>query len=171
MVERLGHIKGEFIHPLRAHGVEIVPNDYGEKQLLEAFQVKGTIETWKNEVFTRIRGYPKALFIVLTSFASVILHDLKVPPFIVDLSGSTSQGKSTALQVARSVWGNEGLINEWNATKVAIERKAGFLNSFPLFMDDTRKANERELQNVIYQFSGGRSKGRGSIIGSRKEWT
>lgn len=171
MVERLGYIKREFIHPLRAQGVEIVPSDYGEKQLLEAFQVKGTVETWIKEVFNRIRHYPKALFLVSASFASVILHDLKVSPFIVDLSGSTSQGKSTALQVARSVWGNEGLINEWNATKVAIERKAGFLNSFPLYLDDTRKADERILQSIVYQFSGGRSKGRGSIEGSRKELT
>lgn len=171
MVERVGHIKNAFIHPLLSQGVEIVPNDYGEKQLLEAFQVKGSVETWIKEVFDRIKNYPKPLFLVLSSFASPILHDLKVSPFIIDLSGSTSQGKSTALQVASSVWGNEGLINEWNATKVAIERKAGFLNSFPLYMDDTRKADERVLQSVIYQFSGGRAKGRGSIEGSRKEMT
>lgn len=108
---------------------------------------------------------------VLSSFASVILSDLKVNPFIVDLSGSTSQGKTTALQVARSVWGTKELINEWNVTRVAIERKTGFLNSFPLFMDDTRKADERILQSIIYQFSGGRSKGRGSTQGSLREAT
>jgi|GEM_PF-4626431 len=171
MADRLGHIKDAFIHPLQSQGVVIVPNDLGEKQLLEAFQVKGTVETWKNHVFNRIKTYPKVLFLVLASFASVILRDLNVPPFIVDLSGSTSQGKSTSIQVSRSVWGNEGLINEWNATKVAIERKAGFLNSFPLYMDDTRKADERILPNVVYQFSGGRSKGRGSVSGSQKELT
>ncbi|SHS05009.1 Superfamily II helicase and inactivated derivatives [Mycobacteroides abscessus subsp. abscessus] len=171
MVERLGHIQKGFIHPLNAQGVEIVPKDYGEKQLLEAFKIKGTVETWKKEVFDQIRDFPKPLFLVLASIASPILQDLKVPPFIIDLSGSTSQGKSTALQVARSVWGNEGLINEWNATKVAIERKAGFLNSFPLYMDDTRKVDVRILESIIYQFSGGRSKGRGSLEGSRKELT
>ncbi|MGG3691437.1 DUF927 domain-containing protein [Heyndrickxia ginsengihumi] len=171
MVERLGHIKDEFIHPLRSQGAVILPSDFGEKQLLEAFQVKGTVETWTNHVFNRIKSYPKALFLVLASFASVILRDLNVPPFIVDLSGSTSQGKSTALQTARSVWGNEGLINEWNATRVAIERKAGFLNSFPLYMDDTRKVDVRILESIIYQFSGGRSKGRGSVSGSQKEMT
>lgn len=171
MVERLGHIKGSFIHPLNSQGVEILPSDIGEKQLLEAFQRGGTAETWKKEVFERIKQHPKVLFLVLASFASVLLKDIKVSPFIIDLSGSTSQGKTTALQVSRSVWGGEGLINEWNATKVAIERKAGFLNSFPLYMDDTRKADERILQSVVYQFSGGRSKGRGSLKGSQKEST
>jgi hypothetical protein len=104
MVERLGHIKKSFIHPLYAQGVEIVPNDTGERQLLEAFEVKGTVEEWKTEVFDRIKQHPKVLFMVLSSFASVMLRDLKVSPFIVDLSGSTSQGKTTAVQVARSVW-------------------------------------------------------------------
>lgn len=171
MVERLGHIKEAFIHPLQSQGIEILPNDSGERQLLEAFQIKGTVESWKTEVFERIKNHPKVLFLVFASFASVILRDLKITPFIVDLSGSTSQGKTTAMQVARSVWGNESLISEWNATKVSIERKAGFLNSFPLYLDDTRKADERILQSIVYQFSGGRSKGRGSLKGSQTEAT
>lgn len=171
MVERLGHIKDMFIHPLYSNDIEIVPNDIGEKQLLEAFETKGTAESWNTEVFERIKQHPKVLFMVLASFASVILRDLKVSPFIVDLSGSTSQGKTTALQVARSVWGTEELTNEWNATRVSIERKAGFLNSFPIYMDDTRKADERTLQSIVYQFSGGRSKGRGSLKGSQREAT
>lgn len=171
MVERLGHIKNAFIHPLDPNDIEIIPNDYGEKQLLEAFQFAGTAETWKTQVFDCVKHHKKVLFLVLSSFASILLNDVKVSPFIIDLSGSTSQGKTTALQIARSVWGTEGLINEWNATKVSIERKSGFLNSFPLFMDDTRKADERILQSVIYQFSGGRSKGRGSLKGSQIETT
>jgi putative DNA primase/helicase len=171
MVERLGAIKDKFIHPLDSERIEIIPTDTGEVQLLEAFKAEGTVETWKKEVFDRIKHHRKVLFLVLSSFASILLKDIKVPPFIVDLSGSTSQGKTTALQVARSVWGNEGLINEWNATKVAIERKAGFLNSFPLILDDTRKTDERILQTIVYQFSGGRSKGRGSLKGSQREAT
>ncbi|WP_377802125.1 DUF927 domain-containing protein [Bacillus benzoevorans] len=171
MVERLGHIKGKFIHPLDLKGIKVVPNDIGERQLLEAFEAKGDLDSWKLEVFDRIKEHPKVLFLLLASFASVILHDLKVSPFLIDLSGSTSQGKTTALQVARSVWGNKFMVNEWNATKVSIERKAGFLNSFPLFMDDTRKADERVLKAVVYQFSGGRAKGRGSLRGSQTETT
>lgn len=171
MVERLGYIKDLFIHPLATDGVEIVPTDSGEKQLLEAFSTKGDPYSWINEVFERIKDHPKVLFMVLASFASVLLQDLKISPFIVDLSGSTSQGKTTALQVSRSVWGTEELINEFNASKVAIERKAGFLNSYPLFLDDSRKANEKLLQSIVYQFSGGRARGRGSLRGSQREQT
>jgi putative DNA primase/helicase len=171
MVERLGHIKNAFIHPLNKNGIEIVPSDSGEKQILDAFETKGTVNDWLEKVFDRVKHRPKVLFMVLSSFASVMLRELNVKPFIVDLSGSTSQGKTTALHVARSVWGSSELISEWNATKVAIERKAGFLNSFPLYLDDTRKADERILQQVVYQFSSGRAKGRGSLKGSQREAT
>ncbi|MDM8365968.1 DUF927 domain-containing protein [Bacillus thuringiensis] len=170
-VERLGFIKDRFIHPSLTKDVEIMAIDHGEKQLLEAVEVKGTGESWKQEVFARIKQNPKAVFFILASFASVIIQDLRLQPFIVDLSGTTSQGKTTTLKAAASVWGNERLMSEWNATKVSIERKAAYLNSFPLLLDDTRKANERILKDVIYQFSGGRSKGRGSLKGSQREFT
>lgn len=170
-VERLGNVKDKFIHPLLTNDVEIIAIDQGEKQIYEGFEVKGTSETWKNEVFNLIKDSPKAVFMVLASFASVLLHDLRIQPFIVDLSGTTSQGKTTTLRVAASVWGNESLMSEWNATRVSIERKAAYLNSFPLLLDDTRKADERVLKDIIYQFSGGRSKGRGTIKGSQREYT
>ncbi|KSU86568.1 hypothetical protein AS180_17935 [Priestia veravalensis] len=170
-VERLGHIKDSFIHPSITKDIEIMAIDHGEKQILESLKMQGTSDTWKKEVFERIKQHPKAVFFVLSSFASVIIKDLRLQPFIVDLSGTTSQGKTTILKAAASVWGNEGLMSEWNATKVSIERKAAYLNSFPLLLDDTRKANDKILKDVVYQFSGGRSKGRGSLKGSQREYT
>lgn len=169
--ERLGNVKNRFIHPNTTEDIEIVTLDEGEKQLLESFQFKGTFQNWKEEVFDEIKDQPKALFMVLASFASILLHDLSVDPFIVEISGSTSKGKTTVLKASSSVWGNTNLISEWNATLVSIERKASFLNSFPLMLDDTRKAKEDVIENIAYQFSGGRSKGRGSLKGTQRENT
>lgn len=171
LVERIGHIKNAFIHPLIDNGIKIAPTDSGERQLLEAFQQSGTSAEWIEHVLKKIQVYPRALLMVLASFTSVILKDLKMQPFIVDFSGQTSRGKTTLLKVCASVWGNDYLVNEWNLTKVAAERKASFLNSFPLLLDDSRKADERQLQAFVYNFSGGRSKGRGSISGSQQEFT
>lgn len=171
MVERLSQIKDTFIHPLKTNNIKVVANDDGEKQLLEEFELKGTVDSWIHNVFNEVKRHPKTLFLVLAAFASVVLNDLRIPPFIIDLSGSTSQGKTTALHVSRSIWGNEKFINQWSATKVALERKAGFLNSFPLYLDDTQKAEEQNLKSIVYQFSGGRAKGRGSLKGSQFEAT
>lgn len=171
LVERLGTIKNGFIHPLMAEGVKILPSDIGEKQILEAFEVSGTAEEWINEVFEKIKDHPKAVLMILGSFASVILKDLNLSPFIIDLSGPTSRGKTTVLKASASVWGNGHLVSEWNTTKTAAERKAAFLNSFPLMLDDTMKAEEKHLKGFVYNFSGGRSKGRGSVTGSQAEYT
>ena len=67
--------------------------------------------------------------------------------------------------------GTNNLINEWNTTKVNLERKAGIMNSFPLIFDDTRKAPHYQLADIVYQFSGGRSKGRGNIHSIENELT
>ncbi len=171
MVNRLGHIKNGFIHPLILNDIIIVPNDAGEKQILEAIQEKGTVESWRQEVLELVKPLSKSLFYLVASFTAPLLHDFQIDSFIVDFSGHTSQGKTTLLRLSSTVWGTSKLINEWESTRVSIERKAAFLNSFPLFMDDTKKANPKQLESVIYQFSGGRSRGRGSLKGIQKELT
>lgn len=171
LVERLGHIKNTFIHPLRNSGIKILPGDAGEQQMLEAFQQSGTTAEWFEYVFDPIKKHPKALLMLLSSFTSVIAHDLKLQPFIVDLSGATSLGKTSVLKTCASVWGTSFLMSEWNLTKTSGERKAAFLNGFPLLLDDSRKADTKQLQSFVYNFSGGRGKGRGSIVGSQTEAT
>ena len=171
VAEQLGNFKNEIIHPLASNDINIVPADLGEKQILNAFQTAGTYQEWLKKVFQMIQDHPKALAMVLASFASVILKDLNLEPFTVDMSGSTSRGKTTVLKVAASVWGTEHLIHEWNGTKISFERKAAFLNNFPLILDDTMKADASELQNILYTHSGGRSRSRASIVGSQNELT
>ena len=171
LVERLGHVKGTFIHPLLSEGIKILPPDIGDKQIVDAFESVGTGYSWIENVFDKVRDHPKAVIMLLGSFASVLLNDLNLSPFIIDLSGPTSKGKTTVLKVAASVWGDGHLVGEWNITKVGAERKAAFLNSFPLMLDDTMKADERELKNIVYNFSGGRSKGRGTLTGTQTEFT
>ena len=171
LVSRIGHIKNVLIHPLLTDNITIMPNDLGEKQLLEAFQTAGTSEGWLKNVLVPIQQHPKALLMLLASFTSAILKDLKLDPFIIDFAGETSNGKTTLLKACASVWGTRHLMSEWNITKVAAEIKTTFLNSFPLILDDSRKVNEKALKDFVYNFSGGRSKGRGSLTGSQQEFT
>ncbi|WHI60777.1 DUF927 domain-containing protein [Mammaliicoccus lentus] len=170
-VSRLGHVKDHFIHPLIDNDVELIIHEEGYKRLAEAFKTKGTLKEYSNTVFNEIRNSPMAMMFVYASLGSILLHDFNVEPFIVDMASKTSTGKTTALKVASSVWGTNNLINEWNTTKVNLERKAGIMNSFPLIFDDTRKAPHYQLADIVYQFSGGRSKGRGNIHSIENELT
>lgn len=171
-VSRLGHVKGHFIHPLIDNDVELIIHEEGYKRLADAFETKGTLKAYSDTVFNEIKDSPMAMMFVYASLGSILLHDFNVEPFIVDMASKTSTGKTTAIKVASSVWGTNNLISEWNTTKVNLERKAGIMNSFPLIYDDTRKAPHYQLADIVYQFSGGRSKGRGNIhsIDIEKTW-
>ncbi|MFV5937271.1 DUF927 domain-containing protein [Mammaliicoccus sciuri] len=171
-VSRLGHVRGHFIHPLIDSDVELIIHEEGYKRLVNAFKTKGTLQDYSDTVFKQVKDSPMAMMFVYASLGSILLHDFNVEPFIIDLSGKTSTGKTTALKVAGSVWGTDDLRSEWNTTKVSVERKASMMNSFPLIYDDTRKAPVYQLADIVYQFSGGRSKGRGNIhsIDSESTW-
>ncbi|WP_312608967.1 DUF927 domain-containing protein [Mammaliicoccus sciuri] len=160
---RLGHIKGHFIHPLLDDDIRLVIHEEGYKQLANAFKTKGSIENYTEMVFKPIKQSPMVMTFVYASLGSILLHDFNVDPFVVDMASKTSTGKTTALRIASSLWGTEKLINEWNTTKVNVERKASIMNSFAVFFDDTRKAPHYQLADIVYHFSGGRSKGRGNV--------
>ncbi|OEK71087.1 hypothetical protein AST01_02420 [Staphylococcus equorum] len=172
IASRLGHINNYFIHPLIDSGVELVVNEAGYKELVDAFKKKGTLKSYADTVFNEVKNSPMAMMFVYASLGSILLLDFNVEPFVIDMASKSSTGKTTALKVAASVWGNKNIINEWNATKNSIERKAGLLNSFPLLLDDTRKANQYALSDVVYQFTGGRGKGRANIksIEAERTW-
>lgn len=171
-VSRLGHVKGHFIHPLIESDVELIIHEEGYKNLANSFKTKGTLKDYADTVFNEVKNSPMAMMFMYASLGSILLHDFKVESFILDMASKTSTGKTTALKVAGSVWGTNDLVSEWNTTKVNVERKASLMNSFPLIYDDTRKAPVYQLADIIYQFSGGRSKGRGNIhsIDVEKTW-
>lgn len=160
---RLGHVKGHFIHPLIDDEIRLVIHEEGYRQLANAFKTKGNLEDYAEKVFKPIKHSPMVMTFVYASLGSILLHDFNVDPFVVDMASKTSTGKTTALRIASSLWGTKKLINEWNTTKVNVERKASIMNSFAVFFDDTRKAPHYQLADIVYHFSGGRSKGRGNV--------
>lgn len=87
-------------------------------------------------------------------------------PIVVDVSGESSSGKSGLLLLCSSVWGSpKDYIGSFNVTKVAVERRSAFLNSYPQIHDDSNGVNDTKMiQTMIYQFVG---KLRGSITGSQ----
>lgn len=162
---RLGYIGNAFISPYEEdqenNKHQLFNSDKGYQSLIKAFETKGTIEGYKNGVFNPIKDKPMVMMMLYSSLGSILLKDFKVDPFVSEISGRTSSGKTFTLLLCASVWGTDRLITEWNTTNVSIERMAAFLNSFPVIKDDTRKINNiNKLPYIVYQFSGGESKSR-----------
>lgn len=144
----------------------------GHESAAKGWSKSGSWTEWMRAV-ERVKGYPHMMISIYASCAAPVLEMLKVPGFVVDFSGETSGGKTTALRLAASVWGRPAdsyptAMYGWDATKVWIERTAGFLHSLPLILDETKRAKHRNVvRDVIYDFCQGQGRGRGSIDGTR----
>jgi len=169
VVSHLGYVGEHFIHPLIETKFHVVPPGNGEKERLEGFKCYGTVEDWIDTIFKPFRINIKSSFAIASSFASVLLAEYNIPPIVVDISGTSSRGKTSVQKACASVWGVPDLyMGNMSITTVGVERVAGFLNAFPLILDDTNSSpSPQELQHMIYLFSSGKGKIRGDIEGSR----
>ncbi|AMG43195.1 DUF927 domain-containing protein [Staphylococcus aureus] len=174
---RLGHVKGYFIYPyqevMKDSNIKLFSNDKGFQKLIDSFRSKGTLEGYSKKVFAQIKDLPMVMVMLYASLGSVLLREFGLQPFIVEISGSTSTGKTFTLNLVSSVWGTSDLITTWSSTQNSIESMASFLNSFPMFKDDTRNTHPKFVTSATYNFSSGESKSRSNInltLNAKKEW-
>lgn len=169
VVSRLGYLGGHLIHPLLETKYRVVAPGDGEQERLNAFKVCGTVRQWVETILTPFQRNAGASFAIASSFASVLFKEFNLSPIVVDISGSSTNGKTTVQKACASVWGvPKEYMGTMSATRVGIERLAGFLNAFPLILDDTNTSDKpQQFQNMIYQFANGKGNLRGNIEGSR----
>ena len=66
------------------------------------------------------------MVMLYASLGSVLLYEFDIKPFIVELAGSTSTGKTFTLNLVASVWGTTDLTTTWSSTRNSIEAMAAF---------------------------------------------
>ncbi len=139
--------------------------------LFDSITQKGDFETWKSHVARLWNHSVEVRIAVAASFASPLLHLLNVQPFFVHLnSGQSGTGKTVALMVGASVWGNPAnghYIQTFNGTKASMEYTAGFLNHLPLFIDELQLAKDGNgnLKFSVYDLTEGIGRGRAQKTG------
>ena len=155
-------------------GPALLRADDGAEQAARALAAKGTWEGWK-KVAQVVNAHVIPAYMLACSAASVMLPYTGAAPFVLDLHGHTSQGKTTASRWAASLWADPtdrgAYILPWSASLAAIEARASFLRNLPVFLDDSKKVEARNrpiLSTVVYQWGSGQGKARGKIDGARK---
>jgi hypothetical protein len=152
--------------------------DAGDDQIAEGFHAAGTLAGWL-EAVRPLAPYPRVKLVLYASLAPALLPILASPSFILDLAGETSTGKTTALRVAASDWGNPdetshrgATLSTWDGTAVWRERAPTVLHNLPFILDDTKRARKPEdVASTIYEVSQGRGRGRGSVRGLARSET
>jgi hypothetical protein len=148
-----------------AEGPHLLRADGGHLQTVAAMQPRGTWEQWR-AMAMEVVALPVPALLLCASAGSAALEATGAHPFVVDLHGTTSKGKSTTLRFAASLWGDPsdtaGLLLPWSSTATAIERRAAFLKHSPMFVDDTKKCAIRDrekLAAIIYGWGVGKARG------------
>ena len=119
-----------------------------------------------------LRGLPPAVWTICgAAAASPFMRWLPAPflPFVVQLTGPRSTGKTTILRGAASLYGDpELLVANWNTTTVGLERLCESSRHLPIFLDETGTAPKLELLGpLVMMFATGTGRTRGAPDGMR----
>lgn len=168
-IGRFGYIPGEGFSPY-VDGL-IFDGDANFRALFQAVHSAGSMDAWL-QIAAEVREMSLTAKIILAaSFASPLLAPLNCLPFFVHLWGVDSgTGKTVALMVAASVWGDPAVgayVKTFDATIVGLEKTAAFLNHLPLCLDELQlsKDNRGRTNFDVYRLAQGVGRTRGNRSG------
>lgn len=129
---------------------------------------KGTLKEWKRTIGEVCRGNHLHTFAILASLTAPALKLLNEEGGFFHYVGSTSIGKSTILNVAKSVWGFRDL-GSFRATDNNLESICKNSNDGAMFLDEMGEVDADDLFKIIYMLANGVTKGRADKNGNAKE--
>lgn len=168
-IGRLGYIPGEGFSP---YVDELVfDGDASFRNMYQSVQSHGSQTEWYKIALECRKMSVTARILLAASFASPLLSVVGSLPFFVHLWGVDSgTGKTVALMLAASVWGNPAVgsyTQTFNGTQVGQERTAAFLNHLPMCLDELQLTKDsRGKSNFdVYQLAQGVGRARGKKSG------
>jgi len=161
-VEKIGWNNGYFVFP-----EGIIPKTpdiflQSENYNYHAFYTKGSLEDWQNNVCYYAMGNSRLILSLCIAFAPPLLKITGEENGGFHLIGNSSIGKSTALNMASSVWGGgkHTYIQQWRTTSNALEATAESHNDCLLCLDELGQSEGREAGETAYMLANGTGKNR-----------
>jgi uncharacterized protein (DUF927 family) len=143
------------------------------KNIYDCVKAEGSFDEWL-KLAKKVRETDSpAKVLMAASFASVLLKVLGKLNFMVHLWGGTESGKTVSLMLAASIWANpaeDGYIQTFNGTQVAIELLEGFTNSMPLILDEFQLVKDKKMfEGIVYMICEGIGRLRGKKTGGLQD--
>ncbi|QOV10428.1 DUF927 domain-containing protein [Viridibacillus arvi] len=131
---------------------------------------KGDLDEWLGMVKEEVSGNTPLEFILACGFASALIgymyrNDYPVDSLIVNLTGDSTTGKTTAGMLAVSIFGaptktGKGLFTSWNGTSNAIIQSLVGNYGVPYLIDELSMSKEGDFSSFLYTIADGRNKKR-----------
>ena len=117
---------------------------------------------WQNNISKHAENHDFLVLSLCSAFAGQLLEPLGRHGAGIHFKGKSSKGKSTAVFIACSVWGNpESYYHTWRNTSNALEQTAFTHNDGLLVLDEIGEIpNPKDLGNIVYMLINGSGKGR-----------
>lgn len=132
------------------------------------YATAGTLEGWRDNIGQLCSGNPLMVLAVSTALAGPLLFLTHRQAAGIHLVGDSSNGKTTLLEVAASVWGAPDFKRTWRATGNGLEGIAAALSDTALVLDEIGEADGREIGATVYALGNGVGKARASRNGTAR---
>ncbi|MCP5306970.1 MAG: DUF927 domain-containing protein [Chromatiaceae bacterium] len=189
-VSRLGWTEAPDGSPLFVLPQTVIGDGLGEPVVFQpeehsptvrSMTTRGSLKQWQHHVALPCVGNPVLVFSLSASFAGPLLKLAGLECGGFHLYGSTSRGKTTALQVAATPWGcgadpaesGDSHVSRWNTTANALEATAAAHNDGLLALDELGTCDARDIGKVVYDLFGGKGKRRltkSSALQPQRAW-
>jgi putative DNA primase/helicase len=112
----------------------------GDESHEDAFRPNGTLEEWQSQIAEPIQAHPLLILAMSMAFVGPCLRLVDYPEdFGLHLYGPSSRGKTTALDIAASAWGNPDQFSRtWRGTSNGFESVAAARNDTLLVLDELK---------------------------------
>jgi putative DNA primase/helicase len=147
----------------------------GDESHEDAFRAQGSLEEWQSQVAKPAQDHPLLALAVSMAFVGPCLRLADYSDdFGLHIYGRSSRGKTTAVDVAASVWGNpKDFSRTWRGTSNGFESIAAARNDTLLVLDELKQVAPQDLAQCIYMLAQGRGKQRANRSGDARrthEW-
>lgn len=134
-----------------------------------AFSTLGDQYEWRDSVASLAVGNSRLVFALSVAFAGALAEIAGEDSGGFHLRGASSSGKSTALNLAASVWGKPAnFVRLWRATTNGLEGLAGLHNDNVLILDEIGQVDPSTAGDAAYLLANGKGKARASRNGQAK---
>jgi putative DNA primase/helicase len=179
---RLGWLEGErlaYLLPSGALGVDgFVFQPKQKSTTAEAVKAAGTLLEWQARIARPALSDPLTTGALLAGFAGALIQPARMDTCGLHYYGTTSRGKTTALQIGASVWGDatdpnsssRALCKKWNSTTNNLEALAEESTGLMLPLDELGSFRDNKvLSRAIYNLCAGQGAGRLNANAERKQ--
>ena len=165
LVNKLGWFDDAFLLPGEVVGDPKEPLYFLDTGGASKIEQKGSLEQWQEHISQYCIGNHRLIFAACTAFAAPLLELTGSETAGFHFYGPSSQGKTTLLRLASSIYGSPDYVKTWRSTDNALEATAASHSDCLLVLDEISQCDARIIGESIYMLGNGKGKARANDRG------